>query len=429
MPDEPIMTAEESARSVAEIIRPELNPAAEAQLEAWHAGPDVVDRAERLPERDDWHRIVEMANFLARSPLMPKHIRDSRDPEADAVVVLLAAHDLNLSATDAFQKLFVIDGKLGQSAELMRSLILRRGHDLNVEVTYEDGPKGRFPVKARAYGFRKERPDKLLEAEFTLDDAAVAGLGKWNDDGDWLARDSQNRKKPWEMYTEDLLVARASSRWARRHAPDCLGGISYTADELGEISVVNEADPYEAVSDDRRQAIRELIGGYSDETQAWIKEEWKRLRLRPLVATEHNPQTLGTDELALVTKLLGDAQAREPQDAEVVHEEPAAEPAAQPVEGSEEPAEEDSGLFSPERTARRAELHEWAGALKPVNVRECLLHAGLDIQGNAAAQRVRLAEFQESVEFDDVEDPRRCKECGGYAHFPPPRAELCSCPL
>jgi hypothetical protein len=259
---------------------------------------------------------------------MPAHLRSvdnggtSRDPEADCMVILLAAHDLGLNTTTALRHVSPIEGKMSMSAELMRMLVRRDGHELWVEIDRDDA--GRV-TGATAKGVRKEFPERTIEATFTIADAVDAQLCRIDDEGYVRARSSSNRPKPWESYTEDMLVARATSRWCRRYGEDCLMGVSYTPEELGSINVENEAhnDAYEAAAPEVLAEFGSRIAAlaaHGDEYVAKVREAWKAAGVRPLRATEKNPRVVSVNEVPIVERIIAAAEAEIPAEAEVVPE-------------------------------------------------------------------------------------------------------------
>lgn len=272
----------------------------DAVMESFRSGAELVEREERLPTLDRWTQMEMMATRLARSPLMPDHIRNSRDPEADAMVILLAAHDLGLSATVAFQKLHVVKGRLGQAADLMRALIIRDGHQFWTEVIYDAEER---PVGATAHGIRKEFPDRTLTAKFTHIDAIEANLAD---------------KDTYKQWGEDMYVARASSRLARRDFADCLAGISYTPDELRVALIEAEEVPPEA-SEDELAAIRDAIDGFEEAVKAEVRERWKAAKLGSLQPAGKF-RRLSAAEVNAAWVLLRAAERETPADAEIVAE-------------------------------------------------------------------------------------------------------------
>jgi hypothetical protein len=253
----------------------------EAAVELWRNG-DVEPGAQELPSLGRWALMEAMAAKLAHSKLMPKAIRESRDPEADCLVILLAANDLALNPTTALHEVQVIEGKPTLSAKLMRMLVRRAGHEMWTEVHYHE--TSHRPTAAACFARHKAFPDRLLEAQYTTDDALGAGLiQQIMPDGSVKARSQSGGRKPWESYTEDMLVARATSRLCRREFEMELGGFSYTPEELGSIEVYGEEvdqpdrnfPPERDATELEVEARRVAIAALTDDARAALAIAWK----------------------------------------------------------------------------------------------------------------------------------------------------------
>lgn len=154
---------------------------------------------------------VELAERIYRTEFVSSGLRGR--PEA-VVACILAGHEVGIGPTQALSKIYVVDGKPTMSAELMRALVQRAGHDFWVE----ENTNTRVTVCGRRAG--REFVSKVT---WTMDDAKKAGLaGKQN----------------WQKYPRSMLLARATSELCRLMFADVLGGISYSREELedgGEI--------------------------------------------------------------------------------------------------------------------------------------------------------------------------------------------------
>lgn len=258
----------------------------------------IVEPASTLPTPSRWEQIREMATVLASSDLVPSALRGK---PADILVVLLAANDVGITPTIAFQKIAVIDAKPTMSAELMRMLVRRDGHSISVEVLRDE--QGR-PTEAEAKGKRLDNGDTGT-VTYSVADAVAAGLCKVDDNGDVRARSSRGNPLPWEAYTEDMLVARATSRLCRRLFEDSLGGISYTPEELKVENVGGwgDGDGSPVEPSPRRDEIAALIKALPDEARDALKAEWLAAQQERVM---HSPANLmaGEEEqaLALIAK-------------------------------------------------------------------------------------------------------------------------------
>lgn len=175
---------------------------------------ELVIRSTNVPA--SFTEQMEMARVFASSSLLPAHLRGK--PE-NILVILDGARALDVPSFWAFQSMYVVEGKLSLSAELMRALVTRAGHKFRVmEHTAQN---------AKVAICRKDDPDFWFESEFTFDEAKQAGL---------------TNKGPWKNYPKAMLLARATSQAVRAVCSDVLFGVVYTPEELGA-SVREDGEP------------------------------------------------------------------------------------------------------------------------------------------------------------------------------------------
>ncbi|MBT2226231.1 hypothetical protein [Nonomuraea sp. NEAU-A123] len=150
---------------------------------------------------------MKLAEVLSDAGILPDHLRGKT---GNIVAMMMTAATLDIPFMTAAQEMYCERGKIGMSANLMRGLVLRAGHDFEI---LEDSTKActvRFTRKGKA----PSRP-----VTYTMEDAQLAGL---------TTRENSNyRKNPRAM-----MVARATSRCLRAYASDILLGFGYTPDEL-----------------------------------------------------------------------------------------------------------------------------------------------------------------------------------------------------
>jgi hypothetical protein len=171
--------------------------------------------AESLPSADRWQQMERISERIASSSLVTPALRNK--PE-DILLVLLAANDLGIPATQALSKLHIVDGKLSMAAEMMVALVLRDGHELW-------GDEANGAQTATCYG-RRRNSEEVTKVIYTIEDAKLAGL---------------EQRTPWKKYPKSMLWARAVSMLCRQVFPDSVAGVSYTPDEL-EISDSEESE-------------------------------------------------------------------------------------------------------------------------------------------------------------------------------------------
>ena len=126
---------------------------------------------------------------------------------------MLLGRDWHLGPFEALRQIDVIEGTLSPSAELLLRLYRRAGHTL--EVHQADGTAVVLTGKRTDTG-------ETLRVSYMVDDAVQAGLITVSDNGTVTARSGRGNPMPWELYTSDLLWARAVTRLVRRLAPDAL---------------------------------------------------------------------------------------------------------------------------------------------------------------------------------------------------------------
>ena len=130
--------------------------------------------------------------------------------QEQAVVQILAGHELGFGPIASMTKINVIRGKVATSAELMGAMIKRSGiYDYRVKRMDNDGCEISFTKDGEEIGVSK----------FTMEDAKRAKL---------LKQDSG-----WEKYPRNMLFARALSNGARWYCPHLIHG-AYTFEEMGE---------------------------------------------------------------------------------------------------------------------------------------------------------------------------------------------------
>lgn len=181
-----------------------------------------------LPSEGEWKHYLTMAENMAYSSLVPDRLRGK---PKDLVIVLLVARDLGLSAITAMTQITVIDGQPGLSAMLMRSIVKNAGHEIWIEPESD--------ARSATVSGKRRGSDRVESATFTIEEAAQAGLCELLPDGSVQALSNKGNPMPWQQYTADMLVARASSRLCRRVFEDVLVGYGYTGEEVGAIDRPN----------------------------------------------------------------------------------------------------------------------------------------------------------------------------------------------
>jgi hypothetical protein len=178
---------------VAQVSRPA--PARSAARAAGYDGPDNV--------MDMW----VVAGHLSEASILPRHFHKQA---ANVFAVMMQARAANLPVFTALQHMNVIDGRVEESAELVRAMLLAAGYGFRVAATSDTAAT----VEVTRPG---EAPQTVT---FTMVEAVRMGLA---DKANW-------RKSPNAM-----LVARATTRAASWCAPEVTMGLANLSHaELGE---------------------------------------------------------------------------------------------------------------------------------------------------------------------------------------------------
>ena len=146
-----------------------------------------------------------LANRLQRTDFVPDALKGK--PEAIMAAMLTGA-ELDIPPMQALKSIHVVKGRPALSAELMRALVLRAGHEL----WFEEKSATRVIAAGSRKGSTRES-----RVTWTHDQAKNAGL---------LGKDN------WKGYPEAMLTARATSQLCRDIFPDVLAGLGHSLEEL-----------------------------------------------------------------------------------------------------------------------------------------------------------------------------------------------------
>ena len=136
-----------------------------------------------------------LAERIAQTDFVPPALRGK--PEA-VLACILAGHEAGVSPMQALAKIHVIEGRPAMSAELMRAIVLRAGHEIWLEESSS--------TKAVACGKRAGRI-RTSRVEWTMDDAKRAQL---------------DQRQNWRKFPRAMLAARATAELCRSLFPDVL---------------------------------------------------------------------------------------------------------------------------------------------------------------------------------------------------------------
>ena len=172
----------------------------------------------------------QLADKICETEFVPARLR--KRPAA-VMACILSGEEAGVGPMQSLRQIFVTDdGKVGMAAELMRSLVLREGH----EIWPEDYNNTRVTMAGRRRG--QETPTRVT---WTIDDAKKAGL--------------MNRRN-WQNYPRAMLTARATTELCRLIFADVIAGISYSLEELEDGDVDLGAPPLEPSGDQPKTTTR-----------------------------------------------------------------------------------------------------------------------------------------------------------------------------
>lgn len=156
-------------------------------------------------DTDGWIQVVadvaRLAQQIANTDFVPDAMRGK---PAAVTAAILAGREMGVGPMTALQHIHVIKGKPGQSAHLMRGLVLAAGHDID----YVETTDSRAVIRGRRTG----------ETDWTV--------------VEFTAAQAKHAKIDLGGYPADKLVARATARLCRRKFADVISGLAYSIEEL-----------------------------------------------------------------------------------------------------------------------------------------------------------------------------------------------------
>ena len=153
---------------------------------------------------------IGLADTICDTEAVPKALRGRSDA---IVAVFLQGYEIGLGPMQSLRSIVMIQGTPTLKSETMRALVVRAGHDIDL-----DAADDHCTVSVHR---REWAADRWSTFTFTLADAERANLVGDN----------------WRKYPRAMLIARATSEACRAVFADVLGGVSYTPDEIGDSGV------------------------------------------------------------------------------------------------------------------------------------------------------------------------------------------------
>lgn len=191
-------------------------------------------------------RIAYANTLAAAGQLIPKGLLDPATGKPSAPKILLVMETgsmLGLHPMAALQSIDVVEGRATLSAKLMKALITKAGHHVEI-VKHGSIPGGDYSVTVNAV-----RADNGEKHTSTWDIARAIRAGsvdsyKQNAQGVWevRARSKSGQALPWEAYAEVMPMWRAISDVSREGFGDVLFGL-YSTEEIRDGFPVDEPAP------------------------------------------------------------------------------------------------------------------------------------------------------------------------------------------
>lgn len=178
--------------------------------------PDVAQPPAAVPDvvvadvPATWVAAMRLASRIHSTPFVPKGLRG--DP-ASVLACILTGDELGLGPMQSLRMVHVIEGRPSASAELMRALVNRAGHRVDVVEAKQDS--------VTLSGQRNDTGARAT-VTWTLADAKRAGIDK---------------NPAWGKYPRSMLLARATSELCRMLFADVIGGL-YTPEETAAVEGV-----------------------------------------------------------------------------------------------------------------------------------------------------------------------------------------------
>ena len=138
--------------------------------------------------------------------------------QAQAVVKILAGHELGLAPLEAMTNIYIVNGKVSLQSKLIAALIKKSGkYDYQIDKLTDDECTITF------IQYMDNKRVEIGKSSFTKADAAKAGV---------------INKDVWKNYPRNMMFARALSNGARWFAADVFCG--YTTEEIQEEPLVTK---------------------------------------------------------------------------------------------------------------------------------------------------------------------------------------------
>jgi hypothetical protein len=226
-------------------------------------------------EPSNLEEAMTLATKISKSGLCPEALRGK---EADVLLVLLKGSEMGLTSMQSLQNLYVIHGRIGCSADLLRARAQAHPDCVRFEIVEASREKATLEVLKAGWS-------ETITVTWTLQDAQRAGL---------IRQGSSHEKWP-----EEMNVARVTSRAARRYFPEVCAGI-YSKEELEAETTGSE--PEKAVTPAKGTKAQKIVASVKAQNAPVSRQD-------DLSATQTEQMTTSTQESNKPAETILEAEA------------------------------------------------------------------------------------------------------------------------
>jgi hypothetical protein len=156
----------------------------------------------------DYETMWKLSQRVSNTVFVPTALRGKNE---SVLACIMYGAELGLGPMQALNSIHVIEGRTAMSPELMRAMVARHGHRIDVVENSN--------TVCEVKGIRADT-GSTATVRWTMEDAKMAGLANKNN---------------WKTYPRAMLLARATSELCRIVFPDIIAGLSYTPEEVSSI--------------------------------------------------------------------------------------------------------------------------------------------------------------------------------------------------
>jgi hypothetical protein len=188
----------------------------------------------------DYEIMWKLSQRVSNTVFVPSALRGKNE---SVLACIMYGAELGLGPMQSLNSIHVIEGRTAMSPELMRAMVARHGHRIDVVENSN--------TVCEVKGVRADT-GSTATVRWTMEDAKMAGLAGKNN---------------WKTYPRAMLLARATSELCRIVFPDIIAGLSYTPEEVSSIEgvdyipeiTVSEPEPDPVVIEETEIVDAEII--------------------------------------------------------------------------------------------------------------------------------------------------------------------------